>query len=201
MRAVVVVIGAYVVGSIPFSNLIARAARGTDLRSFGTRTASATSVYRLAGFGPMAVAGVLDIAKGAVGPALARPGTHPALAALAAGAAVCGHNWSIFMRGAGGRGISPALGATAVVAWPGTVVLALGLAAGRLARQTGFGCFVALLLLTPVLAVTRGADGALLGAVLVIPMLAKRAAGNARRPADGRTVVSRLVFDRDAATT
>src|SRR5438067_2391695 len=146
-----VVLGvAYLAGAIPFSNLMARGARGVDLRRVGAGTVSGTSLYEVAGFVPLAVAGICDVAKGAVGPALAGP-DRPELAAAAAAAGVAGHNWSPFLRGAGGRGISPALGALLVRNWPGTAVLLGGMTAGRLARETALGSFVADVALVPVL--------------------------------------------------
>lgn len=194
---VVVVVTAYLIGAIPFSNLFARHLRHVDLRTVGTGTVSGTGLYRVAGFGPLAVAGGLDVAKGAVAAALADG--RPALGALAGGAAVCGHCWSVFLRGAGGRGISPAMGALAVVAWPGAVVLAVGLAAGRLARETGLGAFLADLALVPVLALTHGVDGAVAGVAVLVPMLAKRLAGNAPPAGSSRrrVLVNRLLFDAD----
>ena len=108
----------FLIGSVPIANLVAHFTRGVDLREVGTGTVSGTSLYRVAGFLPLAAAGILDIGKGAVGP-LAAGTDRPVLAALAGGAAVIGHNWSPFLRGAGGRGISPAIGALGVTAWPG----------------------------------------------------------------------------------
>jgi glycerol-3-phosphate acyltransferase PlsY len=166
----------------------------------GNGTVSGTSLYHVAGFAPLALAGVLDVAKGAVGPLLA--GRHrPLLAAVAGGAAVAGHNWSIFLGGAGGRGISPAMGALLAEAWPGTVVLAAGLAAGRLARHTGLGSLVADALLVPVLAGTRGRAGAMAGVAIVVPLVVKRVAGNDLPPAPRRPGWwrSRLLYDRDPA--
>jgi acyl phosphate:glycerol-3-phosphate acyltransferase len=193
--AVVAIAG--LAGSIPFSNLAARARAGVDLRHVGTGTVSGTALFDVAGFGPLAVAGVCDVAKGAIGPVLAGR-DRPGLAAAAAGASVAAHNWSPWLRGAGGRGISPALGALVVGNWPGTFTLAIGLAAGRLARRTGLGSFLADVALVPVLYRTRGRAGVLMGAAVVGPLLAKRLTGN-RRPTR-RTLgvyVQRLVFDRD----
>ena len=194
---------AYLAGSIPFANIAARSTRGADLREVGTGTVSATGLYRIAGFGPMALAGCLDIAKGAVGPLLAGR-DRPELAALAGGAAVVGHDWSPFLGGAGGRGLSPAMGALLVNAWPGVVVLGAGLAGGRLVRRTSLGCFVSYLVLVPALAVTRGRRGALAGAAVLLPILAKRLSGNAPPPAGGdraRVLLRRLVHDQDEPTT
>jgi glycerol-3-phosphate acyltransferase PlsY len=111
---------------------------------------------------------------------------------------VAGHNWSPFLRGAGGRGLSPALGALLVVAWPGTVLLLAGMALGRIVRETGIGAFVAEVALTPVLVVTNGSVGALAGLAIAIPMLVKRVVGNAPpTPPRGHTYLTRLLYDRD----
>jgi len=196
MNVLAVGAAAFLVGAIPFSNFAARRTRGVDLRDVGTGTVSGTSLYRVAGFGPLAAAGVCEIAKGAVGPALA--GDRPVLRAVAGGLAVAGHNWSPFLRGAGGRGFSPALGAFLVTAWPGTVLLGAGLAIGRLLSKTALVSFVAALLVTPLLAVTHGSIGALAGAAVVVPMLAKRLLGNAV-PEGSRieALRNRLLYDRD----
>jgi acyl phosphate:glycerol-3-phosphate acyltransferase len=68
---------------------------------------------------------------------------RPVAAAVACGLAVTGHNWSPFLGGAGGWGISPAMGALAVVGWPGSALLLAGLGFGRLAGETALGALVA----------------------------------------------------------
>jgi glycerol-3-phosphate acyltransferase PlsY len=185
-------------GSVPFSNVAARRVRGVDLRTVGPGTVSGTSLYRVAGFWPLAVAGCFDLAKGALGPLLA--GDHTVVAAFAGGLAVAGHNWSPFLRGAGGRGIAPALGALLVTAWPGALVLVLGLLAGKVVDETALGAFGAEIALTPVLALLLGADAALAGAAIAVPMLLKRVMGNSR-PVDqsGRVYLHRLLYDADPA--
>ncbi len=191
---------AFGVGSLPLANLAAGRLAGIDLRRFGTGTVSGTSLYEVTSFGPLALVGCLEVAKGAVGPALAGR-CRPGLGALAAGLGVAGHNWSPWLRGAGGRGISPALGATAVLAPEGTVVLSLGLGVGRLVGQTAVGCLVAMLGLPPLLARTRGRSGWWAGTAVTLPLLAKRLLGNQvpTGPSRGSTYLSRLIFDRDPA--
>ncbi len=197
MSPVLVLVVAYVAGAIPFSNVAARLTRGVDLREVGSGTVSGTSLFRVAGFVPLALAGVCDVAKGAVGPLLAGSG-RPGLAALAGGLAVVGHNWSPFLRGAGGRGISTAMGALAATAWPGSLILLVGLAVGRLIRQTALVSLVAELSLTPLLALLGWSGAALVGLAVTIPMIAKRVIGNAAPRADRpRTYLTRLLFDRD----
>ena len=195
-----VVIVAFAVGAIPFSNLVAQSTAATDLRSVGSGTVSGTALYRVAGFAPLAFGGILDVAKGA--PGVLAAGSAPVVGALAAGAAVAGHNWSPFLRGAGGRGVSVAMGALAVVFWPGAVLLLAGLAVGRLLHQTGLVSFLAMLALPPLALSWGGRDAALAGSLVVAPMLLKRLAGNNSVPPAGRrgrVLLRRLFLDNDGA--
>ncbi|HEX9343567.1 MAG TPA: glycerol-3-phosphate acyltransferase [Actinomycetota bacterium] len=192
---------AFLIGAIPFSNLAARLTKGVDLRAVGSGTVSGTSLYRVAGWGPLAAAGVLEVGKGAVGPLLVGRQRRE-LAALAAGLAVAGHNWSPFLRGAGGRGISPSLGALGVLAPPGAALLFGGMALGKLAGQAAPGSLAAQLALVPLLRRTNGRAGALAGAAVLAPLLAKRLLGNAPPPAGSpavRVYLTRLLHDRDVA--
>ena len=132
-EAGILVLG-FVLGGLPFSNLVAKRTRGVDLRDVGVGKVSTSALYRLAGTGPLLVAALADIAKGTVAPLLA--GDRWVLAAFAGGVTVIGHNWSPFLRGAGGRGVAPALGALAVNGWPGSLFLLGGLGAGK-AFRTG----------------------------------------------------------------
>jgi acyl phosphate:glycerol-3-phosphate acyltransferase len=191
-----VVAASYLVGAVPWSQILARR-RGVDLRSVDDGTVSGTGLYRVAGFVPLAVAGSLDVAKGAFGPAIATT-RRPTLAATAAAAGVAGHNWSVFLRGAGGRGVSPALGGLALRAPAGAGLLLGGLAAGRIVRRTGLACFLAYLALVPLTRRVHGRGAARLATAVLVPLLVKRIAGN-RAPAawDLQTVTHRLVLDRD----
>jgi glycerol-3-phosphate acyltransferase PlsY len=190
----------FAAGSIPSSQIAARMKAGADLRTVGTGTVSGTSLYRVAGFVPLAVSGIADIAKATVGPLLAGRG-RPVLGAVAGGVAIAGHNWSPFLRGAGGRGFAPSLGALGVNAWPGIPLMLGGLVTGKAAKQTGLGGFAAQFALVPVLARTHGRRGALVGACVVVPMWTKRVLGNRRPEAwSARVALRRLLFDRDEAS-
>ncbi len=224
----VVLVASFVAGSVPFSQLAAGCFAGVDLRQVGSGTVSGSGLYEVAGFGPLAVAGVLEVAKGAAGPLLARlvpgwpsgkrapgePRSLTLLDAAAAGAAIAAHNWSPWLRGAGGRGLSPALGATLALAPEGTAVLVAGMVAGRLLRQSGISTLLATLGLVPVLGVRRGWRGAALGLSICAPVLTKRVLGNhplgpragsGSQRAEARTSAtarffSRLLFDREPGT-
>lgn len=197
LPAPVLIVASYLLGSIPFTNIAARRLEGVDLRNVGTGTVSGTSLHQVAGFGPLAVVGCMELAKGAAVPLLARR-RGARLGALAAFAAVAGHNWSPFLRLQGGRGVSVALGACLATAPEGAVVLGAGLGGGRLARQSGAGCALAIGALPLVLWKSRGRDGLLLGTSLALPLAAKRLAGNFPPPRrDMRSYVHRLLFDCD----
>jgi acyl phosphate:glycerol-3-phosphate acyltransferase len=193
----VVLAVSFTAGSVPFANIAALRLTGTDLRDVGSGTVSGSSLYRVAGLGPLLMVGLADVSKGAVGPLLAGS-RRPMLAAGAAAMAIAGHNFSPFLRGAGGRGLGPALGATAVLAPEATGVLFAGLIAGRSVRRTGLGCFLAYLALAPVLCRTRGRAGLATAAAIGGPLLVKRVLGN-QPPAQRRPSVylRRLIYDSD----
>ena len=201
VEACAVLIASLLLGTVPFCNLVAQWGAGVDLRAYGSGTVSGSSLYTVAGLKALLVGGLLDVGKGAGVGLLAGGSSQPKLTALAAALAISGHNWSPFCKGAGGRGLAPSLGLMAVVVWPGAVILLAGLALGRLAGATGLGCFVAYMALCPVLALTYGGNGALIGAAIVAPMLLKRVMGNHPPTAPlPRSIVSRILLDRDPVT-
>jgi acyl phosphate:glycerol-3-phosphate acyltransferase len=187
----------FAAGSIPFSNLAAKRRVGVDLRAVGSGTVSGTGLYQVAGAGPLVVVGLFELAKGAMAPLLAGR-RRPFAGAMAGGAAVAGHNWSPFLGGAGGRGISPAIGALLVTAPTGSGVLLAGLALGKLAGETAVGSFIADLVLVPVAGRVHGRHGAMAALAVLVPIVAKRLMGNGppRRPLPN-VYLHRLVFDRD----
>ncbi len=197
LRTVAPIALGFAAGAIPFTNIVAKRRAGTDLRSVGSGTVSGSGLYEVAGAGPLVVVGLFELAKGAVGPVLAGR-DHPVVEALAGAAAVAGHNWSPFLGGAGGRGISPAIGALLVTAPAGAGLLLAGLALGKLAGETALGSFIADLLLVPVSARAHGRRGGTAALAVLVPIVAKRLLGNAPPAQRVPSVyVCRLVFDRE----
>jgi acyl-phosphate glycerol 3-phosphate acyltransferase len=191
------VLAAYLIGAVPFTQIISRWLTGADLRAVGTGTVSGTGLYRVAGLRALILGGGLDVAKGALAAALA--GGDDTSGVLVSAAVVTGHCWSVFLGGAGGRGLSPAMGTLAVLWWPGALLLLAGLAIGRLADATGLAALISDLLLVVLLGVTAGLRGVALAVAVVVPMLLKRLMGNARpEPAGGvRIYWTRLLYDAD----
>jgi glycerol-3-phosphate acyltransferase PlsY len=117
-------VGCYVLGSLPFSVWIARA-YGIDVRTVGSGNPGATNVLRSAGRGPGVLALLCDAGKGVLAVVLARLfSDSPAWWGWAALAAVCGHVFSIFLRFRGGKGVATAAGALGAVS-PGALGVSL----------------------------------------------------------------------------
>jgi glycerol-3-phosphate acyltransferase PlsY len=106
------VLGAYLLGATPTSYLVARAARGVDLRTFGSKNLGATNLYRLMGWKGAVPVALYDIAKGTV-PVLLAVKFHPVPAwfpLLIGLCAVLGHVFSPFVGFRGGKGVATAAG-------------------------------------------------------------------------------------------
>src|SRR4051794_39143666 len=98
------IVAAYLVGSIPFSYLVARA-RGVDLRKVGSGNIGGANVWRSSGFGPFVVAALLDILKGLLPAVVAQwllPGQPFAVVAVGA-AAIVGHSFPVYLGFKGGK--------------------------------------------------------------------------------------------------
>ncbi len=104
----------YLIGAIPPSFIIVRLVKGSDIRKFGSGNVGATNVGRLCGWGWSLVALGSDLGKGAAAAWLT---LHWGLPVLLAGFAVVGHDWSIFLRFRGGKGVATSLGILAVLSW------------------------------------------------------------------------------------
>ncbi len=113
---VVAVVAAYLIGSIPWSVLIARLIGGPDPRSVGSGRTGGANVLRAYGLRVAAVSGLLDASKGVVAVLVARLlGLGPVAESLAGMAAIVGHSRSVFLGFNGGRGVSVGWGALLVI--------------------------------------------------------------------------------------
>ncbi|MBQ3341922.1 MAG: glycerol-3-phosphate 1-O-acyltransferase PlsY [Kiritimatiellae bacterium] len=104
------ILGAYLVGSVPFGYLIGRM-RGVDVRTVGSKNIGATNVYRTVGKGWGLLAFLCDFLKGLL-PTLAalRWSGDANLPVLVGLACVVGHTLTVFMRFRGGKGVATAFG-------------------------------------------------------------------------------------------
>ncbi len=117
----------YLLGAIPVGLLIGRLTRGIDLREFGSHRTGATNALRTLGLRSAALVFLLDVAKGIIAVIAARLlfADDPLVewaAAVAGFAAIIGHNWSVFIRFTGGRGVATSSGALAAMS-PWTILI------------------------------------------------------------------------------
>jgi len=120
--SIIAVVLGYLLGSIPTAYIVTRLAKGEDVRRLGGGNVGGLNVYREVGFLPAVVVAVVDLGKGAAAVAIAcwllgvpLPLTQAAVSQqlfvlAAALAAVVGHNWMLFLKFSGGKGMGPAIG-------------------------------------------------------------------------------------------
>ncbi|WP_424766087.1 glycerol-3-phosphate 1-O-acyltransferase PlsY [Paenibacillus sp. sgz302251] len=118
LYGVIAVALSYLLGSVSFSIVIAKWVKGIDIRQHGSGNAGATNTLRVLGKGPGILVFVLDIAKGVaavwIGHGLSDNSWIPVLCGLAA---IVGHNWPIWFRFKGGKGIATTVGVIATLAF------------------------------------------------------------------------------------
>ena len=125
---VAVVIGSYLIGSIP-SGLIIGKLRRVDIREYGSGNIGTTNVLRTLGAKYGAIVLIADVLKGVIAVVLARYIIETPTGEMAAGfAAVAGHDWSVFLKFKGGRGVATSLGALLPMAMPAPLTGVIGLA-------------------------------------------------------------------------
>ncbi len=123
VKFVAVVLIGYLLGSIPFGALIGKRIAKVDVREHGSGKIGATNVLRTAGKKAAALVVFLDVSKGVLAVVLAGlivGRTYLVLGdfglgalvaqVLAALAAIAGHNWSVFLKFHGGRGVATFMG-------------------------------------------------------------------------------------------
>lgn len=121
---VLLTVASYLIGAIPFALLISRL-KGVDIRQVGSGNVGATNVFRSVGKGLGVLTFVCDVLKGFV-PAFFFPLSvgagvleNPQNAGLIFGcAAIAGHNWPVYLRFHGGKGVATSAGVLLGVALP-----------------------------------------------------------------------------------
>ena len=114
LRGALLVLFGYLLGSIPFGILVAKAFdRDLDLRKAGSGNIGATNVARTLGKGAGILTLALDAGKGILALALARRLLDPSAyhwLALVGAAVFLGHIFPVYLRFKGGKGVAVALG-------------------------------------------------------------------------------------------
>ncbi len=148
-----VVVAAYLLGSVDFAVLVARA-KGVDIYSVGSGNPGTANVLRTVGRGAAAMVMGGDLLKGVVAAAAGQLITGDIVIGYAAGAAaVLGHCFPIWHRFKGGKGVATGAGMVLWLAWPAFILLVV--------------VWVVVVVLTRISSIASVA-----GAILVVPSIA-----------------------------
>jgi glycerol-3-phosphate acyltransferase PlsY len=198
---------AYLVGSVPTAYIIAKVVRGIDIRRFGSGNVGGSNLARHVGKRWVVPLGLFEIGVKGASPTLLG---HYAFGyeisswplVTAALLAVAGHNWPVWLKFTGGRGVAVALGV--FLALSPTMLLVFGVltCVGWLVfRNTALWTAVALVVM-PVANILLDGPAEITGltAALAVIMAVKRLLGNGAPESDEplpRVLLYRLLYDRD----
>ena len=205
------ILGAYLLGSVPAAYLAARWSRGIDIRQCGDGNVGSTNLMRLTSKRIAIPVVIFDLGKGALMVWIAQLlGLDIPQQVTVGIAAVIGHNWPVFLRFNGGRGIFTTLGIIFILVprpWLGLIalIIAYGMAPFR---QLALGTIIAVASL-PIfswlipqlfgiekpLPITLGFVAIFL-LVVIRRLTTPRTIFTASVPL-GQLLVNRLLFDRD----
>ena len=205
----VLIVIAYLLGSVPTSYLAARS-RGIDLRQQGTKQVGGGNLWRTTSRKLGLLAGLFDFVKGWVMVWVAQlQGLDVALQIAVGLAAVVGHNWPVFLRFHGGRGIATSLGIIIILPfindmspWPSAAFMIILVAGAIILRRTHVPVLAGMVALPIVswgfrepLPVTMGFLAIFL--VIVIKRLTAQPIVETTSVSKSQLLLNRLLFDRD----
>lgn len=145
---IIMVIIAYLIGSVNFSILISKKMAGFDVREKGSGNAGSTNVLRTVGKKAALITLVCDILKGVisvliallVGKIAGESANSAIVVEIAALAVVIGHTFPVFFGFRGGKGVATSLGVILIVNWKiGLICLVFALALMALTRMVSLG--------------------------------------------------------------
>lgn len=177
----VVAVAAYLLGSVPFGVVVARAFGLGDLRTIGSGNIGATNVLRTGNRLAAALTLLGDAGKGGTAVLVARATLGEDAAQLAGLAAFLGHLYPVFLGFRGGKGVATFLGVLLALSWPvGAAACATWAAVAGVARLSSLAALVAAASGPLWAAVLGYGAGVALAAVLAAAVFVRHA-GNFRR--------------------
>jgi glycerol-3-phosphate acyltransferase PlsY len=208
MLDVGIVLLAYLIGSIPMAYLMGRSLKRIDIRRYGSGNVGTSNIWVHVGKWAAIPLAAFDIlVKGAFPVYMAQElGASNWTAVMAGLATVAGHNWSLYLKLTGGRGITVTLGVLLVLTWKVLAVLLLVTLVGWLISRSSALWVGISLVLAPVLSVVFGEplSVTVVCVALLLIAAAKRVMSNRGTTEGGgpwrRVLVQRLIYDRDVAS-
>jgi acyl phosphate:glycerol-3-phosphate acyltransferase len=146
MLYALLVIGGYILGSVPTGFLVGRA-WGVDVRHVGSGNIGMANVLRSVGKWPAAITASGDMLKGFAPVVVARSFTENEwVVAVVALATIIGHCWPVFLRFKGGKGVATGAGTTiALVPVIGILLFAVWWVVVLVSRYTSLGAIVTMI--------------------------------------------------------
>ncbi len=147
-----VIIGAYIIGSIPTGYIIVKLATGQDIRQIGSGSTGATNVKRVMGKKWFFITLLLDAFKGAFPVIITKIfatvctgiGLLPVLAAVSV---ILGHSKSVFLKFTGGKSVASGIGTILALNWiAGLVIAAIWAVITYCSKYVSLGSIIALAL-------------------------------------------------------
>jgi glycerol-3-phosphate acyltransferase PlsY len=204
---ILLIVGGYLLGSVSSTYLVGRWLGRKDLRKYGSGSLGGSMVYEHVNRWAVVPVALFDIAKAALPAWLALwLGFGEVVAAAAGLAGAVGHNWSVFLRFRGGRGMATFVGVWLVLYPPGLIWLGALLAIGWRLGDSGPWLLASLLTLPLLSRLLGGPEivGPVAGAMILIT-LAKRLEADGRPlpppgPERWKVCLRRAFLDRDSAS-
>ncbi len=158
----------YLFGSIPSGLLLTRQAGVGDIRTIGSGNIGTTNVLRTGHKALAALTLLCDAGKGAAAVLIMAQWGAP-LALIAGLFAVIGHNFPLWLKFRGGKGVATTLGVLLAVAWPvGLIACASWLTTAVLFRYSSLAALVALAIAPFAMAWLAGAEQAVVAGLLAV---------------------------------
>lgn len=142
-KFIAIILLSYLLGAIPFGLILSRLTKRVDVREYGSGRTGGANVLRTAGAKAGAIVLLCDTGKGAgavllagwiVGSGVMVLGDWEldlqAAQVMAALAAIIGHDWSVYIKFRGGRGVATFFGAWLAMYWPVTFICGVGVVLG-----------------------------------------------------------------------
>ncbi len=206
LQIALVLLYAYLLGSVPAAWIVARLVKGIDLRKVGSGTIGASNVYYNVGRFWILPVGIFDLfVKGLTPVYFARAlGLGIEVQAAAGLLAVVGHNWPITLGFKGGRGVAPSVGTLLALGRLELAFFIVVTSAGwQFTKASGVWVLLGFVSLPFVaLYFQREPAVVLLMVGLLLVTVVKRLASNSLRGSDvplPQLLFNRLMYDRDIA--
>lgn len=206
LQATLTLVCAYLLGSVPTAYVVGRIVKGIDLRRVGSGTIGASNVYYNVGRFWIVPVGVFDVFVKGLAPIYAARSLDLDLTVQAAAGVlvVVGHNWPIYLRFKGGRGVAPSVGVLlAMGRLELAFIIVLACAGWQFTRAAAVWVLIAFLSL-PIVALyfERPSSVVLLMVGLLLVTVIKRLVSNSFRATGVNLptlMLNRLLLDRDIA--